>query len=82
MIPRATLPVPVVLDLPAGSSYTEAVRTLALMSRFVIADISEPGSIAHELQAIVPDLRSVAIQPITAKGERADRMFEDLLSGP
>ena len=46
------------------------------MSRFIIADISEPRSIPQELQAIVPNLPSVVIQPIIVHGRQGYGMFE------
>ncbi len=70
------LPVVFDFDPSASRDLTETVSTLAYMSRFIIADISEPKSIPQELQVIVPNLPSVAVQPIIVRGEREYGMFE------
>jgi hypothetical protein len=65
------LPVLFDFDKPATRDLTETVRTLAHLSRFVIADITEPRSIPHELATIVPDL-AVPIQPLLLKGSTGE----------
>ncbi|GAC1649993.1 MAG: hypothetical protein NVS4B12_19440 [Ktedonobacteraceae bacterium] len=69
---------PVVFDFerPTSRDFTETVRTLAYLSRFIIADITDPRSIPQELQAIVSDL-AVPVQPILEEGERQYGMFGD-----
>jgi hypothetical protein len=57
------------------------VRTLAHLARFVIADLSTPRSIPHELQAIVPDIQ-VPVAPIITAGEHPYAMFADLKKYP
>jgi hypothetical protein len=47
------------------------------MSQFIIADLTDPGCIPYELQAIVPTL-AVPIQPILLKGKKSFAMFQDL----
>jgi hypothetical protein len=47
------------------------------MSRFVLADITEPRSIPQELQRIAPSLPSVPIQPLLCKGSGIYSMFTD-----
>ena len=64
-------------DKPASRDLTETITTLAHLSRFVIADMTDPNSIPHELATIVPHLRHVAIQPIMLKGRREYPMFKD-----
>lgn len=70
------LPVLFDFDKPATRDITETVRTLAHLSRFIIADISDPSSIPMELQAVVPDL-AVPVQPLLVSGQREFSMFVD-----
>ena len=71
--------VPVVFDFPRPTQrdFTETVRLLAGMSRFVIADITSPRSIPLELQATVPDCM-VPFVPIIQENEEPFAMFQDL----
>jgi len=52
------------------------------MSRFVIADITDAKSIPQELQAIVPNLPSLPVQPIILESEYEYAMFRDFLGYP
>jgi hypothetical protein len=63
-------------DKPATRDLTETIRTLAHLSRFIIADLSDPRSIPQELQAIVPDL-AVPVQPLLESSQREYGMFLD-----
>jgi uncharacterized protein YjbI with pentapeptide repeats len=71
---------PIIFDFekPADRNYTETIRTLAHLARFIIADLTEPSSIPQELQAIVPTL-AVPVQPILLEGKKEYAMFVDLL---
>jgi Pentapeptide repeats (8 copies) len=74
---RGYLPVIFNFDKPKTRDFTETVRLLAGLSKFVIADITNPRSAPLELQATVPDVM-VPIQPIIEDGETAFAMLEDL----
>jgi hypothetical protein len=62
---------------PDTTTFTQTVRLLAGMSRFVIADITKPRSAPLELQATVPECM-VPFKPIIEEGEKPFAMLEDL----
>lgn len=71
--------VPIVFDFerPTDRDFTETIKTLAGMCRFIIADITNPKSSPLELQATVPDYM-IPFVPIFQKGEKPFPMFKDL----
>jgi hypothetical protein len=56
---------------PRSRDVDETVATLAHLARFIVADLTEPRSIPHELRGIVPEL-AVPIQPLLLEGEEGE----------
>jgi hypothetical protein len=54
----------------------ETIRTLAHLSRFIVADLTDPSSIPQELYAIVPTL-TIPVQPLLEASKREYSMFVD-----
>ncbi len=69
-------------DKPASRDTHETITTLARLSRFVVADITEPKSIPQELVSIVESLPSVPVQPILLKGETPWGMYDHIKRYP
>lgn len=71
---------PVLFDFknPERKDVTGTVEILARMARFVIADLTDPSSIPHELGTIVPFLRTTPVIPLRLAGSEGYSMFEDL----
>jgi uncharacterized protein YjbI with pentapeptide repeats len=76
------LPILFDFDRPASRNLTETISTLAHLSRFVIADITEAKSIPQELQRIIPSLPSLPVQPLLLASEYEYGMFKDLEDYP
>ncbi|MHC4475310.1 MAG: pentapeptide repeat-containing protein [Planctomycetota bacterium] len=70
---------PIVFDFPPPGQRdtTETVKVLASLSRFVVADLTQPKSAPLELHAIVPHLM-VPVVPIIKYGDKTFSMFADL----
>jgi hypothetical protein len=73
---------PIIFDFPAPEdrTFTETVKTLVALSRFVIADMSGP-SVPQELTATVPHFQ-VPFVPILERGRKLTSMAPDLFLYP
>jgi uncharacterized protein YjbI with pentapeptide repeats len=74
---RGYLPIVFNFDKPETKDFTETVRLLAGLSKFVIADLSDPKSAPYELGAIVSQTM-IPFQPIITSGETPFSMLQDL----
>jgi hypothetical protein len=70
------LPILFDFEKPVSEDFTETITLLARMSRFIIADLTEPSSLPKELEAIVPTL-AVPVQPLLEGSTRPFSMFKD-----
>jgi len=71
------LPIVFDFDRPTDIDFTETIKTLAGLSYFVIADITNPKSSPLELQATVPDYQ-IPFVPIIQEGEEPFSMLDNL----
>jgi hypothetical protein len=69
--------VPIMFDFEKARAedFNQSIKILATLSRFVIADITNPKSIPQELKATVSDFQ-IPFLPIVQKGEDVYSMFE------
>jgi hypothetical protein len=74
---RGYLPIVFNFDKPETKDFTETVRLLAGLSKFVIADITNPKSSPLELQATIPEIM-VPFRPIIEEGQEPFSMLTDL----
>jgi hypothetical protein len=76
--------VPVLFDFdqPTSKDVTGTVETLARMARFIVADLTDPSSIPHELATVVPFLRTTPVVPLRRAGSGGYSMFKDLRAYP
>ena len=78
---RDYLPVLFAFEHPATRTLDETILTLALISRFIIVDITSSTSAPVELSLVVPQVR-IPILPILEEGEAPFAMFRDLRRYP
>jgi hypothetical protein len=76
--------IPVLFDFdgPTSRDVAETVSTLSHLAKFVIADISSPRSIPHELQKIIPNLPSLPVQPLIVRNQKEYGLFEHFKKFP
>jgi uncharacterized protein YjbI with pentapeptide repeats len=73
---RDYLPILFDFEVPTTRDITETVSLLARMTRFIIADLTDPSSIPKELEAIIPGL-AVPVQPLLEGASRPYAMFKN-----
>ncbi|MCH8152695.1 MAG: pentapeptide repeat-containing protein [Planctomycetes bacterium] len=75
--------VPVLFDWskPESQDLDETVLTLAQLSRFVIVDLTEASSVAHELQLIMPNVWKPVV-PILRDDRKPYTMFDGFQKYP
>jgi hypothetical protein len=61
-----------------GCALPGAVEILSRLSRFIIADTTEPYGVPQELASIVPNLSTTPIQPLQAIGAHNHGLFAEL----
>lgn len=71
------LPIVFDFDRPTDEDFTETIKTLAGLSYFVIADVTNPKSSPLELQATIPDYQ-IPFVPIIQEGEKPFSMMVNL----
>lgn len=73
---RNYLPILFDFDKQASRDVIETVSTLAHMSRFIVADLTDAKSVPQELQSTIPNLPSVPVQPILLASAKEYGVFE------
>jgi Pentapeptide repeats (8 copies) len=79
---RDYIPVLFDFDKPTGKDLHETITTLARMSRFVVADITDAKSIPQELVSIVEQLPSLPVQPILRQDCEPWAMYDHIKRYP
>lgn len=76
--------IPVIFDFegPKSKDTTGTVETLARLARFVVADLTDPSSVPHELATTVPFLRTTPVVLLREAGATGYSMADDLKSYP
>lgn len=71
------LPIIFNFDKPVDRTVTETLRILAGLSKFIIADLTDPKSSPYESHLTVPDM-AIPFMPIIEQGQPVFSMFQDL----
>jgi len=72
------LPILFNFEEPSTRDLQETIVTLAGLSRFILADISDPKSIPQELVVIVQQFPSVPVQPLLQSGYEPWAMYDHI----
>ncbi len=64
-------------DKPNSKDITGTIEVLARMARFIIADLTDPSSIPHELATTIPQLRTTPVLLLKLKGSSSYSMIQD-----
>jgi hypothetical protein len=75
---------PMIFDFegPSSKDTTGTVETLARLARFVVADLTDPSSVPHELATTVPFLRTTPVLLFRKTGATGYSMARDLEAYP
>ncbi len=79
---RNYLPIMFDSQKPRSQTTIETVTLLARMAKFVIADLTDALGVREELQAFVPTLPSVAVQPLILSAQHEPYMFDFIRTFP
>lgn len=75
---KGYLPILFDFEKPVSRDLLETIKTLASISRFVIADITDARSILQELAFIVPNFPSIPVKLLIQESEREYGMFDHI----
>jgi len=73
---RGRVPMLFDFDKPRSQTTDETISTLAHLSRFVVADLTDAKSVLQELRAIVPNSPNVPVQPLLLASQEEPGMFD------
>jgi hypothetical protein len=75
---------PMIFDFagPAHKDTTGTVETLARLASFIVADLTDPSSVPHELATTVPFLRTTPVVLLRELGASGYSMVDDLQAYP
>lgn len=77
--PRPYVPILFDFDKPSDRDLIESVVRFAAVSRFVVADLSDPKSVPAELQAIVPNFPSLPVSLVIEESQREYPVSDNIL---
>jgi hypothetical protein len=80
--PAGYKPILFTFPRPKARDLIESITTFAGLSRFIIADLTDPSMVREELLAIVPGLPSVPVVPIIARGHEPYTGFAHITRYP